>query len=431
MNQTCRELSDKMPSDKMLSDKVIFRPSKAFGTIAAPPSKSMAHRHLVCAALAGGESIVRNIELSEDIRATIGCVGNLGRKVDYSDGVVSVSGPEVSGTDSRAEVPVFRCNESGSTLRFFIPIALALFDRSRFEGSEVLMQRPLSVYEDICRNQGISFRRVSGVSGNCCGLELSGRLHGGAFEIPADISSQFISGLLFALPLLKEDSTITLAGKIESRPYIDMTIKVLGQHGIDVKWTDERTLSVPGSRKYCSGDFTVEGDWSNAAFLDALGYVGGRVEVTGLNCDSLQGDRVYPYFFGALQKGFAEIDISDCPDLGPVLMALAACFHGASFIGTRRLKIKESDRGKVMCSELSRFGVGTVLEENRIVVQVGGLSKPAEAVLSHNDHRIAMALSVVLSKTGGVLEGASAVNKSFPDFFSRLKSLGVDFDYVD
>ena len=412
-----------------VSDKVLFRPSKASGTVDAPPSKSMAHRHLVCSALSEGDSVVRNIDLSNDIRATMDCMGQLGCDTGISDGVVYVR--HNSGLNGK---PMFRCNESGSTLRFFIPIALAVagtcgFDSVRFEGSSYLLERPLSVYEDICREQGILFRRDA-VSNDVGCIEFSGHLHGGSFSIPADISSQFISGLLFALPLLSEDSNISLVGKIESRPYIDMTIRVLGEHGITVRWEDERNLVVPGSQKYRSGDYFVEGDWSNSAFLDAFASVGGSVDVRGLDPSSLQGDKVYVDLFRRLGKGFARIDISDCPDLGPVLMALAACHHGAEFTGTRRLKMKESDRGSAMCGELSKFGVRTDLEENRIEVFGGGVRKPSDSVLSHNDHRIAMALSVMLSVTGGVLEGASAVNKSFPDFFSRIRSLGVDFDYV-
>ncbi len=392
---------------------MIFRSSRAKGFIAAPPSKSMAHRHIICAALSNGSSIVRNIDLSEDIKATLACIAQLGCSAE-------LKGEEllISRNENISAEPVFRCNESGSTLRFFIPIALVLCNKARFEGSEVLMGRPLSVYEDLCREQGIAFIRKDG------GIELEGGLKAAAFKVPGNISSQFITGLLFALPLLKGDSTIELTQSVESRPYIDMTIQVLRDFGIEVTWQGGDRLLIKGDQSYMACASTVEGDYSNAAFLEAFNTVGGEVEVGGLNPESLQGDRVYRSLFRQLEKGCCEIDLSDCPDLGPVLMAVAAAHNGALFTGTRRLRLKESDRGSVMCEELSKFGVHTEMGENSIKVG-GGLEKPERALCSHNDHRIAMSLSVLLSVTGGVLEGPEAVRKSYPGFFDAIKGLGV------
>ncbi|MBR2281792.1 MAG: 3-phosphoshikimate 1-carboxyvinyltransferase [Spirochaetales bacterium] len=391
-----------------------INPSKAKGSITAPPSKSMAHRHLICAALADGRSTIRNIDLSEDIKATIGCINQLGCNV--TTGRDSI---EVEQCGEVCSNPVFRCNESGSTLRFFIPIALVLCGRARFEGSDVLMSRPLTVYEDICRNQGIRFERGNG------GIEVEGRIQSGTFKVPGNISSQFITGLLFALPLLDGDSTIEITESVESRPYIDMTIQVLNEFGVKVEWKNERTLAIKGNQEYRACTSTVEGDYSNAAFLEAFNTIGGDVDVTGLNPDSLQGDKVYRDLFKLIEKGFCSIDISDCPDLGPVLMAVAALHNGARFTGTRRLKIKESDRGAAMCLELSKFGVRTRLEENEIVVEGCGARTPDEPVCSHNDHRIAMSMAVMLSVTGGRLEGSGAVRKSYPGFFDDIGKLGV------
>ena len=192
-----------------------INPSKAKGSITAPPSKSMAHRHMICAALADGRSTINNIDLSEDIKATIDCISQLGCNVKIKDKTV-----EIQRENRISSNPVFRCNESGSTLRFFIPIALVLCNKARFEGSDVLMTRPLSVYEDICREQGIRFERKNG------GIEVEGKLRNNDFKVPGNISSQFITGLLFALPLLEGDSSIELTESVESRPYIDMTIQV-------------------------------------------------------------------------------------------------------------------------------------------------------------------------------------------------------------
>ncbi len=393
---------------------LLFRSSMAKGVAMAPPSKSMAHRHIICAALSDGVSTIENIDLSEDIKATLACIGELGCSSSITGNRIAIKGGKAK------EEALFRCNESGSTLRFFIPISLVLCKGSRFEGSDVLMTRPLSVYEDICREQGIVFRRENG------GIALEGKLHADSFKVPGNISSQFITGLLFALPLLQDDSTIEMTQSVESRPYIDMTIQVLSEFGVRVSWISDRVLSIPGGQSYGPCISTVEGDCSNAAFLDAFNTIGGSVQIKGLSKDSLQGDKVYTELFPQLGKGFSEMDISDCPDLGPVLMAVAAANHGGRFTGTRRLRIKESDRGAVMCQELSRFGIETVMEENAITVKGGKLDRPSSAVQSHNDHRIAMALSLLLSLTGGTLEGENAVRKSFPGFFECIRALGID-----
>lgn len=391
-----------------------INPSKAKGSITAPPSKSMAHRLMICAALADGRSSINNIDLSEDIKATIDCISQLGCRTEIENNSITI---ERKGKVS--DNPVFRCNESGSTLRFFIPIALVLCNKARFEGSDVLMTRPLSVYEDICKEQGIRFERKNG------GIEIEGKLTNNDFKVPGNISSQFITGLLFALPLLEEDSSIELTESVESRPYIDMTIQVLGEFGIKVEWQNEKKLSIKGNQKYKGCTSTVEGDFSNAAFLEAFNTIGGEVEVKGLNPNSLQGDKVYHKHFKQLMNGFCTIDISDCPDLGPVLMAVAALHDGARFTGTRRLKIKESDRGSVMCQELQKFGVSTEMAENSITINKCEIKRPEEVADSHNDHRIAMSMALMLSVTGGRLEGSSAVRKSYPGFFDEIRKLGI------
>lgn len=425
------------------TNTLTFQPSRAISSVSAPPSKSMAHRHIICSALAAltlaakessdlatTKSTISNIDLSEDIKATLDCITALGCTTTINGTTLEIS----ASSHNINPNPTFKCRESGSTLRFFIPIALVLCKTSHFEGSSVLLSRPLSVYEDICRQQGIAFKKIktqdtalsNSTNLNTIAIEIFGNLTPGTFQIPGNISSQFITGLLFALPLLSQDSSIELTGQIESRPYIDMTIQVLNVFGITIKWSDKRTLQVPGNQHYQACISTVEGDYSNAAFLDAFNTIGGDVTVTGLKEDSLQGDKVYKTLYPELQSGFCEIDISDCPDLGPVLMSVAAANHGALFTGTKRLKIKESDRGTVMCQELYKFGISTEMTENTILVKHGPLKKPTVAVLSHNDHRIAMAMSILLSITGGTLDGAFAVRKSYPSYFDQLKALGIN-----
>ena len=397
--------------------KAVIRPGAARGTVAAPPSKSMAHRLLICAALAEGESLVRGVDRSEDVLATADCLSALGASLAWNG-----SGVTVRGFDPRRSAPaVLRCRESGSTLRFMIPLCLLSGSPMRLEGSETLLSRPLSVYEDLCRGRGLQLARESG------GLLACGRLSPGEYAVPGGVSSQFVSGLLFALPLLDGDSVIRLVPPVESRSYLDLTLQALNDAGVRAAWQDENVLSVPASA-YLPLDTAVEGDYSNAAFFEALNCAGGDVQVTGLRADSLQGDRVYRECFRRLREGPAQIDLADCPDLAPVLFAAAALCSGAVFTGTRRLRFKESDRGAVMAQEMAKFGVCLELEENCITVPACAVRAPAEPLDSHNDHRVAMALSLLCTRTGGEIRGAEAVRKSFPDYWDRLRSLGIVAD---
>ena len=234
------------------------------------------------------------------------------------------------------------------------------------------------------------------------------------------------AGLLFALPLCEGDSTLSILPPVESRPYLELTIEALAAFGVHVSWTDDRTLFVPGRQTYHPCEMTVEGDYSNAAFFAALKLFGNEMEITGLSDASRQGDKVYLKFFEMLAKGTPTIHIGDCPDLGPILMAVAAAKNGAVFRETRRLKIKESDRGAAMAQELAKFGASVTVYEDSIVVYPASFHAPREILHGHNDHRIVMALSALLTVTGGEIEGAQAVRKSLPEYFDMLKSLGAE-----
>ena len=395
--------------------RAIIQPGTARGSVAAPPSKSMAHRLLICAGLADGVSVVRNVDRSEDVLATADCLTALGASLEWNGSTVRVRGCDPRKADSA----VLRCRESGSTLRFMIPLCLLSGNAMRLEGSDTLLSRPLSVYEDLCRKQELTLLRKNG------GLLVKGRLISGEYTVPGGISSQFISGLLFALPFLSGNSRIRLIPPVESRSYLSLTLQALRDAGVSAAWTDEHTLTVPGNAFYRPLDTEVEGDCSNAAFFEALNCTGGSVTVTGLREDSLQGDRVYRDHLARLEKGPAEIDLTDCPDLAPVLFAAAALCRGAVFTGTRRLRFKESDRGAAMAQEMAKFGVVLGLEENRITVPAAGIRTPSGPLDSHNDHRIAMALSLLCTRTGGEIRCAEAVRKSFPDYWDRLCSLGI------
>ena len=388
--------------------------------VPAPPSKSMAHRHLICAALAEGESIIRNVAFSEDVLATIDCLRALGAEIEAVEdtGFTGVTGSRMAlricGTDPREPADtVLHCRESGSTLRFLIPLVIISGCRIMMTGSGRLMERPLSVYEDLFGDRDIELIRSEE------GLTVCGKLHGGEYIMKGSVSSQFVSGMLFALPLLRENSVIRLKPPVESRPYINMTMRALELSGVQAVWTDDTTIRIPGGQHYKPNEITVEGDWSNGAYLMTAG-----AEVTGLDPASLQGDRVCMDFFSRLDESEAELDISDCPDLGPALMAYAAMRNGCVLRGTRRLRIKESDRGTAMKRELAKFGVSADISDNSIHVG-SSLSAPSEILNGHNDHRIVMALTALCSETGGTIEGAGAVAKSFPDFFETLRSAGI------
>lgn len=428
-------LIEKIQKDFVFKNNLAaIQKSAACGTISAPPSKSMAHRSLICAAFANGNSVIHNIDLSEDIKATISCLKVFGADIQIKDGTAYVSGCNLKADNNYennfCSDRIFNCNESGSTLRFFIPLAMLKPGNSFFTGSSVLMTRPLSVYEEICRNQGITLEKIS-QDGNTK-IKTNGILKPGRFFVQGNISSQFITGLLFALPLLEGDSFIEISEPIESKSYIQMTLQVLKNFGINIEWLNENTLFIKGNQNYKNGEYSVEGDFSNAAFFEALNYANyanktenKKIKIVGLKEDSLQGDKVYADLFAQIKKGFSSIDISDCPDLGPILFVVAAMFDGAEFTGTKRLKIKESDRGQVMCQELAKFGVQTKMEENKITIFKSKLNTPFEILSGHNDHRIVMSLTTLLTITGGKIKGIEAVKKSFPNYFECIKSLGI------
>lgn len=400
--------------------RVTFRRGRAEGSVYAPTSKSMAHRLLICAGLSEGKSVIHGVSECEDVLATIDCLRAFGIECVRDGDTVTVIG----GKDLVKHAPIesLCCRESGSTLRFLLPVALLSGSDTVLCGASGLMQRPMTVYEEICAERGLKYEKRDGC------ITVKGPLSAGEYKVVGNISSQFISGLIFALTLADGDSIISITPPIESRSYINLTVSALREFGVTVTWSDERTLYIKGNQKYCACETTVEGDYSNAAFLDALNLLDGSVEVLGLNDGSLQGDKVYKGMYRMLCKGTPTIHIGDCPDLGPVLFALSAVKNGAVFSGTRRLKIKESDRSGAMAEELKKFGTSVTVYDDSVVVYPADFHAPSEPLCGHNDHRIVMALSVLLTLTGGCIEGAEAVKKSFPDFFECLSSLGIDIE---
>lgn len=395
---------------------ITIKKGTASGVVSIPSSKSVAHRLLINAALTDGETIINGLSLNEDIGATIDCLKTLGAKIDYSHGRCTVYGTNDMGESLRR----LHCRESGSTLRFMIPLCLDSV-KTELYGSPRLIERPHSVYGEICEKNGFLWQPDGEKITVCGGLK------SGEYEVPGNISSQFITGLMLALPTLEGDSVIRLTTEPESLSYIDMTVASLAAFGIVIEKRSKREWFIKGSQKRRSpGIINVEADESGAAFFSALNYIGGDVKLDNLNNNSCQGDRVWRLFFPMLESGSPEISIKDCPDLGPILMSLAACLNGVTLRDTARLKIKESDRGGAMAEELEKLGVRVTVEENTITVDPSGIHAPNEALDGHNDHRIVMSLAIMLTQFGGKINGAQAVSKSMPQFFTMLNSLGIE-----
>ena len=419
----------------------ISPPARIGGTVSAPPSKSMAHRAVLCSALAKGTSHIENLEFSKDISATLAAAGQLCARVE--------SGPADALVEGLGHFrPVFGpvdCCESGSTLRFLIPLASLTGQSITFVGRGRLMERPQSVYETLYREQNLHFEQANGQ------LTVAGSLRSGEYTLAGNVSSQFISGLLFALPLLAGDSTLHLIPPVESRSYIEMTRAAQRRFGVESRWQDENTLFLPGGQQYAPCDYTVEGDYSQAAFPAVLGAVQGGVTLKGLSADTLQGDAA---ILGILRRCGAElsvtdegirlgkaplrgtdIDLADCPDLGPVLMVLGLFCEGTTTIrNAERLRIKESDRIAAMEAELRACGGVLESEGGTITIHgcAGKLHTPAAPLHGHNDHRVVMSLTVLALAAGLPLsiDDAEAVQKSWPHFFEAIKPLGAEVEYA-
>lgn len=397
--------------------KVKILPSKTSGEVSAPPSKSFAHRYLIGSVLSRGKCVIKNIADSDDIAATLSCIERLGGRVTKDGNIVTV----IPTNEKQIENAVFDCKESGSTLRFFIPVVLATGAKNcTFSGSERLLARGIKEYEKLFENSDVTIKSDEK------SIEISGKLTAGNYEISGEVSSQYTTGMLFALSGLSGKSTLKITGNAESRAYVDMTIKVLKDFGADIAEPEKNYFEINGKGRFSPGEFTVEGDWSNAAFLIALSRLLGTISVSGLNENSVQGDRFSSVAFDALDGENAEIDLKDCPDLAPILFAYAAYKNGGRFTNTRRLRVKESDRANVMAEELKKFGANVKVYENSVEIEKTQLKPPIVPLCGHNDHRIVMALSVLAAVFGAEIDGAEAINKSYPDFFRVIKKAGVN-----
>lgn len=422
--------------------KLELTPSKISGSVVIPPSKSLAHRGIIAASLAQGRSVVSNLSYSDDIIRTIEAMKTLGVSITSLDGEAHIDGVKELTRVNRT----INCGESGSTVRFLIPIALLAKKEVEFIGEGRLAKRPLTPFYSIFNEQGIKFSHGE----DDLPLTIDGSLKPGVFNIRGDISSQFITGLLFTLPLLSEESTINITTDLESKGYLDLTLDTLDKFGITVINNNYKSFVIPGNQTYTSKDYRVEGDFSQVAFWLVSGLINEKISCKGMNLNSLQGDKaildIINDFKGRLEakdedittlpsetKG-SVIDLSQCPDLGPIVTVLAALSKGTTkIINAGRLRIKESDRITAMRTELNKIGAKIAEEENGMIIEgveefTGGVTLSA-----WNDHRIAMALAIASGrcKKPIIIDGCESVNKSYPHFWEDFKTLGGNFKKIE
>lgn len=393
-------------------------PKKLCGNVTVPASKSMCHRMVIAAALSDGTSRVDGLSISEDITATLQAVAALGAECTLNGGSVVIGKGKKPQT-----VPLLDCGESGSTLRFLIPAALALTGEAFFTGHDRLMERPMGPYAELFGRKGIVFEKENGL------LHCKGVLQGGEYTLSGTVSSQFITGLLFALPLVKEDSVITVSDALSSKGYIDMTLSALKTFGITVRQEGLRFF-IPGGQRYCPVNVSVEGDWSQAAFFLAADFIGCDVRLDGLDACSLQGDRAVEEILRSYpHQGELIIDSDPIPDLIPALAVAAAFRTGETtrFVNAGRLRLKESDRIESTAAMLRALGASVETSEDSLTV-TGHKTLPGNiaSVNCQNDHRIAMAAAAASCgcEYPVTLLGAECVRKSYPRFWDDFQKLG-------
>ncbi len=411
--------------------KVKFEPSFLKGELKVPPSKSLLHRAIICASLSHGTSIIKNINYSKDILATIEAFKNAGINIEEKEKKLIIT----SNGKLNLRVNVIDCNESGSTLRFLIPLFSSLETNIIFTGKESLMKRPLFVYKNIYEKHDCSFILDENR------LSITGSLKSGEFNIPGNISSQFISGLLFYLPTLNEKSKINIIGDLESRDYIDMTIDMLKKFGVHIYKIDNSYI-IPGQQYYKARNIEIESDFSQMAFFAVAGIISGNITCKNINLKSLQGDKeiikiianskgniTYQENNVIIKKSETSglsVDVSQCPDLGPILGVLLSLSKGKSVLyNAKRLVMKESNRLEATYVTLKKLGVNCNIENDSLIINGTNQFLGGEFD-SFNDHRIAMMIAIasLRAKDPIILNNAEAINKSYPAFYEDFKSLG-------
>ena len=409
-------------------------PHQLSGGIAVPPSKSMAHRAIICASLAQGRSVITNIEYSKDIEATIGAMKSLGTMIFEHDDYLEIDGTTTF-MKNQCEI---NCFESGSTLRFMVPISLVCENNLHFIGEGRLGKRPMQVYYDIFDQQGISYLYRE----NVLDLYVRGRMHGGEFHLPGDVSSQFISGLLFALPLMDEDSRIVMTSPVQSKGYIDLTLQMLDMFGIQIENHDYQEFMIKGGQRYQPCDYRVEADFSQAAFYLVAGALQNEVILDGLNLQSAQGDKEaidilkrmgcriqevdHGYMMVCDDLHATQIDGSQCPDIIPVIALACSLAKGTSVIeNISRLRIKECDRLSATVDVICKLGGKAYEKEDSMIIEGVDVLKGGH-VSSYNDHRMAMmeAIASTQCENEVCIDEHLCVDKSYPRFWEHFEKLG-------
>ncbi len=393
---------------------ITIHPRPLRGEIQIIPSKSQAHRLLICAALADKPTQLRCPDTNLDIEATAACLRALGAEILRTE-----SGYKVAPIGKLPETAVLPCGESGSTLRFLLPVVGALGVDAVFQMKGRLPQRPLSPLWEEMERMGCRLTRTTQDTISC-----QGKLQAGTYTIPGNISSQYITGLLLSLPLLDGESCIELKGKLESRPYVEMTQAVLDLFSVNT--TGYRLVS--GQSFHTPGYVNVEGDWSNGAFFLAAQALGSGLSVLGLDPASSQGDRAVLDYLKQLKNGDATISAGDIPDLVPILSVFAACNHGAIFTDIRRLRLKESDRVESTLALIrSLGGEGEATQDTLTVCGTGLIGGTVDAC---NDHRIAMSAAIAATACSSpvTILGAECTQKSYPQFWAEYARLGGKYE---
>ena len=418
-------------------DKV-FMPAKLSGVMAAPASKSEAHRRMICAGLTMAETRLEGFMASADMAATIRCLKGLGAQVKQEGDVLTITG----GKPKAGKLPVLDCGESGSTLRFFVPIALSVAGGATFRMHGLLGQRPMEVYRDLFVPRGVTWRM--GVGADCAAeLTVTGQMEAGNYVLPGNVSSQFVSGLLFALPLLDGESTLTVLPPVESVGYINMTIEALVQSGIKVKENAPFSWTIPGGQRYKAAAGRLSGDYSQAAVMLCAGAMGHDVAVSGLAEKTTQGDRAVLEHLARLgakaekqgdaiavkarELHGAVLDMHDCPDIAPVMALTCQLAKGESRLaGCGRLRLKECDRLKATVEILNQLGGNAKAQGDDIIIRGVEKLRGGVEVDGCNDHRMVMlaALAATVCQENVTVKGVEALNKSWPEFLNVYESLG-------
>ena len=427
--------------------KVKIKPKKLGGTIPIPPSKSYSHRAIIAAALATSNkdkevSRIDNLKYSVDITTTTEIMENWGANIEIGEDFEIIKGNSgiVNPKDEYTQ-----CNESGSTIRFLIPIGLSNNNKIVFDGKGKLVERPLDSYYKIFDEQGIKYSNNNG----WLPLNVDGQLKPGKYEIEGNISSQYITGLLYALPLLNGDSELKINKTLESKGYIDLTLEILEMSGIKVENNNYKSFFIKGNQKYNPFDYVIEGDYSQVAFWIVAGILGSEIKCLHVKKESLQGDREIIEIvqrMGANVEIFDDyiivkpsqtygtvIDISQCPDIGPILTVLAALSKGETkIINAERLRIKESDRITSIKTELNKLGANVEEVGDSLVINGVERLTGSTELSAWNDHRIAMSLAIASIKCDGeiVIDEAESVKKSYPHFWEDFKKMGGDVEKI-